>query len=268
MERIKKALEKAKAERQAQQITKPDIAKNNEKKGQLENIVYTKTRTKSIDLATLVDNRIISADNQDPRASAFHMLRTQVLRKLRQENWNTLAITAATAGAGKSLVAANLAVSMAQEVNQTVLLVDLDLRRPSIHKYFGLEPDNGIQDCLKEDVDLSTVLVNPGIERLVILPGKGRTMKSSELLTSPKMSNLVKELKVRYKSRFILIDLPPLLETDDAIAFLPLVECTLFVVASGETTEKEIIDALRLLEGTSLLGSVFNKSDQKQSNYY
>ncbi len=263
MERIKKALEKAKAEGLSLNVNvKKDIFgknKNSENKEPLENIIYTQTRRNQINLPELSEQRVIAAQNHDQRATCFHMLRTQVLRKMRQENWNTLAITAAITGTGKSLVSANLAVSIAHEVNQTVLLVDLDMRHPSIHKYFGIEPDEGVQDYLNKDIHLSTVLVNPGIERLVLLPGKGSIDNSSELLTSPKMTNLFKEIKSRYKSRYILFNLPPLLETDDAIAFLPSVECALFVLASGKTTESELKNALRLLDGTNLIGSVFNK---------
>ena len=264
MERIKKALEKAKSDglslnTKVKNNNIFDKNKDTPNKDFFENPSYTQTQRNQISLSTLVEQRVIAAHNHDPRAICFNMLRTQVLHKMRQENWNTLAVTAATKRTGKSLVCANLAVSIAQDVNQTVLLVDLDMRDPSIHKYFGIDPEIGIQDFLKNDIDLSTILVHPGIERLVLLPGSGSIDNSSELLTSPKMKNLFEELKARYISRYIIINLPPLLVTDDAIAFLPFVETSLLVVASGKTTGPELKDSLRLLQGTHLLGSVFNQ---------
>ena len=98
------------------------------------------------------------------------------------------------------MIAANLAVGISQEVNQTVLLLDLDLRRPKIAKYFGLNPEFGVRDYLIDDVPLSKIFVNPGMERLVLLPGKGSVADSSELLTTPKALALVDEIKNRYES--------------------------------------------------------------------
>jgi capsular exopolysaccharide synthesis family protein len=196
------------------------------------------------------------------------MLRTQVLHAMRENDWNSIAITGPTIGIGKTLVATNLAISISREVNQTVLLVDVDLRRPAIHKYFDFEPEQGLLDYLRGDVELKDLLVNPVFKRLVLLPGRGSTNESSELLSSPRMINLVKDLKTRYQSRIIIFDLPPLLNVDDAMVFLPNVDAALLVVENGGNKQSEVQDSMRLLEGTNLIGTVLNKADEEVRDYY
>lgn len=168
--------------------------------GLASSFVYNQTRTERGDPTILAEQRVIAGLRHDPRSAIFQLLRTQVLMRLRKKNWLSFAVTAALPEAGKSLIAANLAVGISQEVNQTVLLLDLDLRRPKIAKYFGLNPEFGVRDYLIDDVPLSKIFVNPGMERLVLLPGKGSVADSSELLTTPKALALVDEIKNRYES--------------------------------------------------------------------
>ncbi len=234
----------------------------------LENIEYTQTRKIQVPQNILSENRVISGNPSDPRAAAFKILRTQVLHAMRNNNWASLAITGSQSGVGKSLVAANLAVSMSLEVNQTVLLVDLDLRHPSLHQYFNFTPEVGIVDYLKGDVQLRHVMVNPNFKRLLMLPGKDTTTGSSELLSSPKMIDLTKELVSRYSNRIIVFDLPPLLSLDDAMVFLPNVDSTLLVVENARNTESDVTKSLQLLAGTNLIGTVLNKGEDEIREYY
>jgi capsular exopolysaccharide synthesis family protein len=216
----------------------------------------------------LIENRLIAGILSDPRATAFKMLRTQVLHAMRENGWSVLAITGPTSGIGKSLVAANLAISMSLEVNQTVLLVDLDLRRPSLHKYFGFEPDQGLLDYLTGDAKLEDLFVNPTYKRLLLLPGRSTTSESSELLSSPRMLDLVADLKRKYDSRIIIFDLPPLLNIDDAMVILPNVDATVMVVENGKNTESEVQQSMRLLQSTNLIGTILNKADEEIRDYY
>jgi len=234
----------------------------------LQEITYDETRIIKTDPYESSKKRLIAGLKDDPRSTPFRMLRAQVLRQLRENNWNTLAINGATQNAGKSFVAANLAVSIALELNQTVLLVDLDLRKPSLHKYFGFEPEYGLLDYMQNDVPVKDILVNPGIERLVILPGKGTTNEASEKISSPKMLQLMDEMKNRYKSRIIIFDLPPLLSVDDAWVFLPHVDAGLLVVENGKNTEEEVTKSLQILERTNFIGAVLNKTNENNKYYY
>src|SRR5439155_8320681 len=145
----------------------------------------------------------------------------QVSHALRGHHWNTLGITSSWEREGKTLVAANLAISLAMELQQTALLVDADLRQPCVRDYLGLEPGPGLSDYLISDTPIEQLLVNPDIGRFVVLPGGAPQLHSSELLGGRRMTHLVKELKDRYASRIVVFDLPPLLAAADVLAFAP-----------------------------------------------
>jgi Mrp family chromosome partitioning ATPase len=166
------------------------------------------------------------------------------------------------------MVASNLAVSLSLEVNHTVLLVDLDLRNPSIHNYFGFKPKHGLVDHLTGDMEISSLLVHPGIERLVLLPSANAIQHSSELISTPEMSSLIDDITHRYTSRIIVFDLPPLLHIDDALMFLPKVQSSVLVVEEGVSTPVEVRESMRLLGNTKLLGTVYNKSREHKHSPY
>ncbi len=268
MDRLKTALDK---KRSHQQNVLQTPGRSLQKVTQIyphDNIEYSQTRCIRVPQNVLSENRIIAGNRADPRAASFKLLRTQVLQEMRENHWSSLAVTGPISGVGKSLVATNLAISISFEVNQTVLLVDMDLSRPSLHKSFNFEPQFGLLDYLNGEADLRDILVNPGFKRFILLPGRGTTTESSELLSSPSTLDLIKELKIRYESRIVIFDLPPLLNVDDAMVFLPNVDSTLLVVENGRNTQSDVQDSLRLLEGTNLIGTVLNKSDDVIKGYY
>ncbi len=268
MDRIKKALDKSRTQKRRSMIEHTSPRAVIPEDHPFENIEYSETRYIDVPQAVLTEKRLIAGSRTDPRATSFRLLRTQVLHAMRENNWSSIAVTGPSSGIGKSLVAINLAISISREVNQTVLLVDVDLRRPSIHKYSDFEPEFGLQDYLRGEAELRDIFVNPVFKRLVLLPGRGTTSESSELLSSPRMVNLVKELKNRYKSRIIVFDLPPLLSIEDSMVFLPNVDSTLLVVENGKNKHSEVLDSMRLLEGTNLIGTILNKSDEDIREYY
>lgn len=273
MDYIQQAIDKARDERQGNIGQNPEERKNtaasenNEAKqkapasktGVPGEINYTKTRQVDLSNAALLDNRVVAGFNFDQRAEPYRQLRTQVIQKLRSNNWKTLAITSPNENAGKTLTAINLAISLSKEVNQTVMLVDLDLRNPDVLTTLGLHVDQGLVDHLKGHASVADILVNPGLERLVILPGKADPDYSSEILSSPEMKTLLGDLTSRYESRIIIFDLPALLVNDDALAFTPYVDAALLVVEDGVTTAEQIERSLQMLDGTNLLGTVMNK---------
>ena len=224
-------------------------------------ISYTQTKSFQVEDAVMRNNRIIAGFNFDQRAEPYRQLRTQVLQKLRANQWKTLAITSPGEGDGKSTTALNLAISLSKEVNQTVLLVDLDLRKPSLAKLLEIDVQYGLVDHLTQSIPIADILLNPGFERLVMLPGKADPHYSSEILSSPPMKSLLDDLTSRYESRLIIFDLPPLLVNDDALAFIPFADTTLLVVEDGANSSSEIERCLQMLEGTNLLGSILNKAE-------
>ncbi len=270
MDRFEKALEKAKA-------TVPAPAKVDEKENALtinnsvkKEIIYTQTLQYNLDPEVLKQRRVVAQQKYSPEASIFKMLRTKILQKLRDNNWNSFAITAPAQGAGKSMIAVNLAIAMAMESNQTILLVDMDLKYPKVHWYFDMQINAGLKDYLLSDAPLTEILVNPGIERLVILPGHGEAIGSSELLSGSKMQAMVEEIKNRYKSRIIIFDMPPVLAADDVLATMDYYDAVLFVIEDGNSKPDEVKKALNMLSGTNLLGTVLNKCENPpdHQSYY
>ncbi len=270
MERVQEALERARQQRQGVIGSKTDARGNatayvggagsRAERSELTEINYTATQKVELSDVVLRDNRIIAGFEQDRRVEAYRQLRSQVLRKMGSENWHTLAITSPGENAGKTLTAINLAISLSRDVNQTVLLVDLDLRKPSIHNTLGIDVEFGIVDYLEDRAKLEDLLFNPGFDRLVVLPGTPQGDYASELLSSPRMHGLMQELTQRYESRIIIFDLPPLLRNDDALILTPKVDTNLLVVEEGVSTADDIHKCLHLLEGSHLLGTILNKA--------
>ena len=233
----------------------------------LDSIRYTKTQVMTLDPDVLKENRIIMGGYNDQRADLFRVLRTNILKQLRENNWNSFFVTSAAPGAGKSWVSTNLAIAIALEGNQTVLLVDADLRRPSVCDQLGLHCKFGLIDYLSGIVPLEQILIHPRIENLVLLPGKESRINFSEIISSPKMINFIKEVKSRYESRIIIFDIPPLFIADDALLFMSYCDAALFVVEDEKTTTDELKQSMAILEETNLLGMVLNKSRQELPSY-
>jgi capsular exopolysaccharide synthesis family protein len=282
MERIKAALARARAERETISSLDPGLVaaaegavvssglRRTTPPATEVKVTYKRTSTLPVDAARLRANRIILTQEQDVIADAYKVLRTHVLQRMRTNGWKTLAVTSPMDGNGKTLTAINLAISLAQDVNQTILLVDLDLRRPTLGRYLWESPTRGISDFLTEGTDLGDLLVHPGVERLTILPGNHSFTQSSEMLSSPRMIQLVHELKTRYENRLILFDMPPLLTTDDVLAFLPHLDAVMLVIEDGRTTKDQLDQAYRLLGDKHIIGTVLNKSAEASSaaGYY
>jgi capsular exopolysaccharide synthesis family protein len=269
MERIRKALEQAGRERA--QGDSGDTGNFRQPGANTVDLTaglkYTHTRVVEVSPAALLEHRVIAALPEHELKGSYRMLRTRVLQAMREKGWNSLAITGPASGCGKTLTAINLAVSLAMEVTNTVLLVDLDLRKPSIHEYFGYQPEYGISDYLFNDIKVSEVLFSPSIDRLVVLPGREAIHNSSEMLRSPRMVRLVNELKTRYPDRLVVFDLPPILAADDALAFAPYTDAFLLVAESGGTSREDLQKALDVLKSTPIIGTVLNKTAAPKGGY-
>jgi protein-tyrosine kinase len=213
----------------------------------------------SLSRARLRENRVIAGYHAGPALDAYRILREQLLARMRANRWTTLAITSPGPGEGKSLTAANLAVSLAMEPEQWALLVDCDLRAPRLHTVFGIATRPGLGDHLARDMALAQMLLPIGINRLLLLPGGTAQPNSAELLASRKMRRLVRTLKSRENGRYVVFDLPPVLHCADMLAFAPLVDATLLVVEEGKTLREDAVRAAEYLSGYNLIGTVLNK---------
>ena len=208
----------------------------------------------------LARSRVVGADGPRDVQSAYGRIRTQLIHRLQENGWNTVAITSPTRGAGSSLTAINLAVSIARDFKYTVLLVELDFVKPSFRQTLGFPQQQGIVDYLLHDAPLSDIILTPGVERLAVIPAGSPVTHSSAMLSSPKMIRFVAEIKALYEHYIVLFDLPCVLSADHATAFAPFVDCALLVVEEGETRVNEVRCALDCLRATNVLGVVLNRS--------
>jgi hypothetical protein len=273
MEKIKDALDKAKVKQTGSKARQATIVRNKagslpQADNELESIVYNSQNIVQLDSAHLENHRIVAQNKLDPTSWAFDSLRTQVLQKMEENDWRTVAIISPTPSAGKSVVAINLAISIAQQPQKTAMLVDFDLRKPRVAEYLGIKHEKSINDFIVGKAELSEIIVNPGIPRLTVIPTNSPVLKSSETLSSTGFQKLIIELKERYDSRIVIFDLPPILNADDAMVLLPQVDCVLLVLGDGLHTEPEITETMRLLAKSNILGVVVNRTEVELRSYY
>lgn len=228
---------------------------------------YRRTARRSFDPYALLNGRLLQlqddrvlADVHEGVADAYRVLRTQILHRLHAGSCRTLAITSPGRGAGKTTTALNLAISLARDAEQKVLLVDFDLKHAAISRYFTNRGDPGLIDCLTGQAELEDALIDPGIERLTILPSGTPIRHAPPLHASPHLAQLIETLKRHRTDWLILFDMPSLFAGDAVVAALPHVDAVMLVVADGQVSRKELADAQALL-GEQCIGMVLNKAD-------
>ena len=225
-------------------------------------------------LEALKVNRILTEDTHSPAVSAYRMLRTRLMQKMRSQNWRILGVSSLGPDEGKTFTSINLAITIAAEVGQEAVLVDLDLRRPSIHRYLGINPSQFTSSTqyFEGDVkDLGDLLICPGIDRLGCLLSAESLDQPSDVLASARGKRLFEELRRRLSPETVVfVDLPPLLAVDDALAVAPMLDGLLLVVAEGHATRAELSDARELLQEFNIIGTLLNKSIEKENrkSYY
>jgi protein-tyrosine kinase len=271
VDRIRKALDLARQERERSFMRTVQESGSLDPKSDARlpaAIEYTRTKSFSASADLLESNRIVSAQSAGAAAGAFRMLRTQVLQRMMENNWRSLAIFSPCRDEGKTTTAINLAISLANDHLHTVLLVDFDLKRPTLGAKLGISPQQGADDLLRGEAEVEDCLFHPeGFDRLVLLPARSAMHNSSEALAGKRGRQLVAELRDRYPDRIVLFDLPPILEADDALAFAPLVECGLVVVAEGLTSREDLLRSMELLHKTPIVGTVLNRASDAASAY-
>lgn len=230
-----------------------------------------------IDWQTYKANRILTQDTtvRHPAHGAYRMLRTRLMQSMRSNGWRVLGISSIGPDEGKTYTAINLAISIVAEIDQEAILVDLDLQRPSVHTQLGIDAEEfkSLSDYLQDGTkDLGDLLVSPGIERLGLLLSANPLQGSSDLLASARGKELFAELRGRLPSEaVVIVDLPPLLVADDALAVSPMLDALLLVVAEGQAERSDVAEARQMLNAFNIVGTVLNKSvdkDSKRAQYY
>ncbi|MBL9075320.1 CpsD/CapB family tyrosine-protein kinase [Tabrizicola sp.] len=249
MERIQSALAKARSARDRKLQTGTPAADS----GPWQELAEIRP-----DQMLLARNRIVTR-NPGKNAASFDVMRTNLLRALRANSWTRVAVTSPTPGSGKSTVALNLAFSLARLTDKRVLLVELDLRRPSLSGILGLSDVPQFATRLREGQLDMTQVRRVGSNLALALSGTGVT-SPAELLSAPRTADLIDALEARLRPDVILFDMSPMLVSDDALAFLDQVDCALMVAAAEETTVAEIEKCGKdLAMRTQVLGVVLNK---------
>lgn len=218
---------------------------------------------------TREQQRILPPGAGGPHGAPYKMLRTQVVKRLEQLHANTLAILSPLAGAGKTLTAINLAIALAAERDRHVLLVDLDLRNPSVASQLGFAPQVGIDDCLLANRPLQDAMVSfHRYERLTVLPGRNRLEQSSELLAEQRTIDTLGAFRGQHPNPVVVVDMPPVLEADDALLFSRHVQAGLMVAHEGLTLREDLTRAIALLQQLSIIGTVLNGSRERLRTAY
>jgi protein-tyrosine kinase len=269
MERIPRALDIAKAPR-----AHPALADDPRTEREVLNREFSISTVEftarlALDWQALRERRVIASGDGTPAAHAYRMLRTQVLQRARAQGINTIGIVSAINGEGKTLTAINLALSLAAEPNQTVLLVDLDLRRPSVARTLGLQVERGLESWFGGDEPTRNVCYGiEGLERLCVLPTLAPVVNSSETLAGLGTRRLINELKDRDPGRLLIVDLPPVLLSDDALIFAPLMDAVVLVVNERRTRREDVVRVVELLANTRIIGTVLNRSSESELRVY
>ncbi len=224
----------------------------------------------SPDLIENADRNLVTYFKPQSLASEmFKILRGNILFPAdKSKPPKSILVTSALPDEGKSFIAANLAVSIAQNINEHVLLMDCDVRRPTIHNIFGLGDTLGLTEYLNQNVSIAEALVKTKINKLTILPGGTPPQNPAELLSSKKMRELVAELTLRYEDRYVIIDSPPPQLTAETNAIARQVDGVIIVVKTGWTPRDLVSELIENIGKEKVLGVVMNWFDLRSSSYY
>ncbi len=259
----------AKSEKERKQMNNFSSAEANNYEEDLSDFEIS-TPLDNIDGLNKIDDKIISYHQpQSYEAEQFRILKTGLFFSRKEGAPRTIMITSAEPNEGKSFVAANLAITFAKSMDSHVLLIDCDLRNPTVHKVFGLSGGTqGLSDLLTKKIDIKSVLYKTQVEKLTVLPGGRIPHNPTELLSSSRMMHLIEEVKSRYNDRYIIIDSPPPLLTAETIAVSSLVDGVIIVVRHEKTSRNNVKKVTDMFDKEKIVGLVLNKYDARVDKYY
>jgi capsular exopolysaccharide synthesis family protein len=217
------------------------------------------------------DNRLLltaAVPEDRGTVAAYGMLRTRILHRARSKGWQTIGVTSAAPKDGKSLTTVNLALSVAREANNVVVLLDLDMRNPSVCRTLGITPRVELRDYFEQRVETPDELfMDIGVQNLVIAGNVTATQNSAELLASTRLEELLDHIRNATTNPLILIDLPPVLSPDDALVVAPRIDAIVMVASEGITPRADLQRASELLSDFPVAGVVLNRSTAASQMY-
>lgn len=273
MERLRDAIEKARAERHA--LTGSEAADPSPARAARQppargaQAAWDALEMLKLDDAHLAAERIVAWQKSDPAHVAFDVLRTRLLQLLREKGWRKVLVTSPGKGCGKTTVAINLAISLARHAAVRTVLIDLDLKTPRVASRLGLGVvPISVAEWLGSEAPVHSHFIRIGDNLAVCLnmvPAKNSAELLQDARTARRLGAAIEELA----PTVVIYDLPPMLVSDDAIGFLPQVDCTLLVAGAGQTSAEEVDDCERLLDGnTNFLGVLLNKCERPPNSAY
>jgi Mrp family chromosome partitioning ATPase len=263
MENIRQAVERARTGRDPQSFAEPPgwTQPRSEMNGAYE---------LELRPSYLESKRVVAHDGADPRAKPYDMLRTQVLRSMDLKGWKVLAVTSPTPACGKTQTAVNLALSIGRQPERSVLLIDMDIQKGQVAKNLGIRFEEGLLSVLEGTLPLSSAIIDAyaGKSQFMVLPTEITSAGSSEWMACRAMEELFQEIRRAHQSRIVIVDLPPMLYSDDVLTVLPQMDCVLLVAAVGTSTIAEIQECNKYLQSSEVLRLVLNKVQEPTSDYY
>lgn len=288
MSRVHQALRRAEKETRSEALTESPLGKNPLQSIQqempaiviersLKSLTSPQTTGESathresakVGLPVLHDARLVALSAPKSIASEqYRTLKTKLFQMRNGRNLRSVLVTSAAASDGKTLTAVNLALTIAQEIEQRVLLIDCDLRRPSVHKTLGFPTTNGLADFLSQELASSSVVHATSIPNLCVVPAGTIPENPAELLNTQKMKEFLSSISQQFD--WVIIDSPPIVPLADAELLSSLVDGTLLVVRASKTPAESVTKAVQSLKNGKILGVVFNaaQASMKSSYYY
>ena len=231
-------------------------------------VVSSATVSAEINLDKIDPNLVSVVNPESLETEIFKVLRAKILFPTSGKPPRSIMVTSAVPGEGKSFVAANLAVNMAQNIEDHVLLMDCDLRRPTMHRMFGLGLVKGLSEHLANGNKISDLLIKTGIGKLSLFPSGTPPHNPSEVLSSAKMAKLLDELKTRYQDRYLIIESPPPMLAPETSAIAKQVDAIIVVIKFGSTPMDAVEELIDNLGKEKIIGAVINRFDARTSRYY
>jgi Mrp family chromosome partitioning ATPase len=259
MEKLQAALEKA---RKTRQTKSPDTARTTPgpqlpKRNPDLDALWGALAPFDIASETLEKSRIVTKA-ANARATQFDILRTKVLLQMRQNGWKRLAITSPMPQSGKTTTACNLALGLGRQQDIRTMVLDLDLRDPSIHKFLEIEPEYGFNDVLIGQVPFEQQAIRLG-SNVAFAMAKKPDIDPTRLLLAEETVDVINQIEATYKPGIMIFDLPSILVKDDTRAFLKNVDCALIVARANKSRYAHFDECEReIAENTNVMGVVLN----------
>ena len=269
MSRVYRALEKAEEEKKRKGKQEAPIKVFEEKvalKKETPVLKFHEEEVERFELPAQEETPVLIVPPHSFAGEQFRKLKAQIFHRLSNPPHSIL-VTSTTPGEGKTMVAVNLALAISKEIHRKAVLIDADLRKPSIHLDKS-EDRKGLSNYLSDGVPLSEVLRKSEIENLQIITAGPPAPKAAELIGSKRMGEFMKSLKEIGDSTYIIIDSPPVFSTTEPVLLSKMVDGVIFVVMAGRTPKEAISRATKSLDREKIIGIVFNQTELKPSSYY